>query len=85
MGRKLIVAGVAAALAAVGVGANLLNDGSSTSTPSAPAAVVAPLDASQGPNVDLPASGLDQPTAAPSVTGPNADPPRDLWGLGANR
>ena len=78
-GRRMIIVGVAAALAAVGVGAILANDGPATSTPSAPAAIVAPLDASQGPNVDLPASWLDQPTAAPSaVAGPNADLPRNL-------
>lgn len=76
-GRRMIVAGVVATLVAVGAGAILLNDGPSEPAPSVPA-VVAPLEASQGPNVDLPASWLDQPTAVPSaVAGPNADLPRD--------
>ena len=78
-GRRMIIVGVAAALAAVGVGAILQNDGPATSTPSAPGAVVAPLDAGQGPNVDLPANWLDQPTTSPSpVAGPNADLPRGI-------
>lgn len=77
-GRRVIVAGVAAALVAVGAGVIMLNDGPTATEPLVPAALVTPVDASQGPNVDLPASWLDQPTAAPAVAGPNADLPRDL-------
>ncbi len=84
-GRRMIVIGVAAALAAVGVGAILQNDDPTVTEPVAPAALVTPFAASQGPNVDLPANWLDQPTAPPStVAGPNADLPQHLAQIAAD-
>ena len=78
-GRRVVILGVAAAVAAVGI-AFIVQDGSneSTVTPSATtSAVFTPVDASQGPNVDLPTSSSNQPTTAAPTTnqGPNTDLP----------